>query len=211
MGRITKRQRHARNGARNETADKFALHAIEEQQIALESSESSEQNQPVNIRDITDYELLGTFEGVSDSQIDTVAPSFPIKWSSEVSSSRRYWGTARTTKLYRQKKSEEMGRGSKKITSFFKKVDDSDVYATNDEENETDADIDEKDEERVMSIEEALSKLSEITAPLMNQKTAAERQLSDYELAKYRGVMVYFMGLLNGKKKMIASQEAAKI
>ncbi|KAG0179047.1 hypothetical protein DFQ29_002694, partial [Apophysomyces sp. BC1021] len=211
MGRITKRQRHARNRARSETGYTFALHAIEEQQIAVESSESSEQNQPVEVRDITDYELLGTFEGVSDSQIDTVAPSFPFKWSSEVSSSRRYWGTARTTKLYRQKKSEEMGRGSKKITSFFKKVDDSDVYATNDDENETDADIDEKDEERVMSIEEALSKLSEITAPLMNQKTAAERQLSDYELAKYRGVMVYFMGLLNGKKKMIASQEAAKI
>ncbi|KAG0168356.1 hypothetical protein DFQ30_004845, partial [Apophysomyces sp. BC1015] len=174
MGRITKRQRHARNGARNETADKFALHAIEEQQIALESSESSEQNQPVNIRDITDYELLNTFEGVGDSQIDTMSPSFPIKWSSEVSSSRRYWGTARTTKLYRQKKSEEMGRGSKKITSFCKKVDDSDVIATSDEENETDADTDEKDEERVTSIEEALSKLSEITAPRMNQKTAAE-------------------------------------
>ncbi|KAG0184002.1 hypothetical protein DFQ28_000306, partial [Apophysomyces sp. BC1034] len=58
MGRITKRQRHARNRARNETGDEFALHAIEEQQIAVESGESSERNQPVEVRDITDYQLL---------------------------------------------------------------------------------------------------------------------------------------------------------
>ncbi|KAG0178485.1 hypothetical protein DFQ28_003794, partial [Apophysomyces sp. BC1034] len=104
MGRIIERQRHARNRARDETGYTFALHAIDEQQIAVESRESSEQNQPVEVRDITNYELLDTFEGVSDSQIDTMAPYFPIRWSSEVSSSRRYWDTARTTKLYRQKR-----------------------------------------------------------------------------------------------------------
>ncbi|KAG0170520.1 hypothetical protein DFQ30_002386, partial [Apophysomyces sp. BC1015] len=114
-------------------------------------------------------------------------------------------------KIAPPEKSEEMERSSMNITSFFKKVDDSDANATNDEENDTDADTDEKDEERAMSIEEALSKLSGITAPHMNQKTAAERQLSDYELDKHRGIMVYFMGLLNGKKKTIASQEAAKV
>ncbi|KAG0162323.1 hypothetical protein DFQ29_004265, partial [Apophysomyces sp. BC1021] len=138
MGRIIERQRHARNRARDETGYTFALHAIDEQQIAVESRESSEQNQPVEVRDITNYELLDTFEGVSDSQIDTMAPYFPIRWSSEVSSSRRYWDTARTTKLYRQKR----------VKKWDVVVDYSDVNATNDGENETDADIDEKDEER---------------------------------------------------------------
>ncbi|KAG0183205.1 hypothetical protein DFQ29_008565 [Apophysomyces sp. BC1021] len=52
---------------RNETGNQFALDAIEEQPIALESSESSEQNQPVEVHDITDYELLDTFKGVSNN------------------------------------------------------------------------------------------------------------------------------------------------
>ncbi|KAF7720408.1 hypothetical protein EC973_009228, partial [Apophysomyces ossiformis] len=206
MGRINKRQQLARNRTRNETGNQFVPVPVEHEQIVHSTAEGSLQED-----DITDYELLETFEGVEDSQTPVELPVFPISWSTDIPSSRRYWGTARTTKLYRQKKSEEMARGSMKITNFFK----SDVQPTDNEESteeeESGVEMDDEDEGAIMSMEEAVEKLSEVAVPQMNQRTAAQRPLPDYELAKYRGALVYFMGLLKGKKKMVASQEAAKV
>ncbi|KAG0177090.1 hypothetical protein DFQ28_004423, partial [Apophysomyces sp. BC1034] len=108
MGRITKRQRLARNRKRNKARNRFVPIVTEDQEISHVANANSEQNEHADVNDMTDYELLATFETVTDSQRKVESTSFPIQWSSKIPSSPRYWGTARTTKLYRQKSSEEM-------------------------------------------------------------------------------------------------------
>ncbi|KAG0183354.1 hypothetical protein DFQ28_008846 [Apophysomyces sp. BC1034] len=143
------------------------------------------------------------------SEINTHRPIFPIALKDNMSSSRgQYWGTGRTIKIYQKRRAEEKERSSKKTTEF------SASQKCNPEGNpdsETGDCFSVLDDETSMTIQTAFERLTVFVTPQMNAVKATVMGLSNYEMAKYRGVHTYFRELLSEKKKMKASKLGAQI
>ncbi|KAG0176168.1 hypothetical protein DFQ29_006448 [Apophysomyces sp. BC1021] len=206
MPPLTKRQKIARKQKRSSSGGVLVSAVVEE--VLQQETEEQERS---------DFEILAIFEADSAqesiSEINTHRPIFPIALKDKTSSSRgQYWGVGRTTKLYQERRAEEKGKSSKKITEFFAPQKGSPEGSPDNESGDDEVDcFPVLDDETSTTIQTAFDRLTVFVTPQMNAVNATAMGLSDYEMAKYRGVHAYFRELLSGKKKMEASKLAAQI